>query len=275
MFSARADLVVLHVIVKESDGVYVAGLPADAFTVLEDGRPQAIQFFAAEDAPVTVGLVIDSSGSMYAARSLVAAAAAAFVETSHPLDDIFALAFNERTRAVLPPEAPFTGDAETIRAGLMKTIVPYGRTALHDAVVAGLAYLQRGRYERKVLVLISDGGDNASAAPFEEVEKQIQTSNAVIYTIAVVDPVASGVNPRRLRRLAAASGGESFEPKRIGDVAAALGDIARDIRSAYTIGYAPVRTGEDGRLRRLRVLARNGQRALAVRTRQGYSLGEE
>jgi len=270
-FTARAELVVLHVTVRDRSGEYVPDLPADAFLVREDDRPQTIAFFAAQDAPVTVGLVIDNSGSMVGTRDLLVAAVGAFVETSNPQDDIFGLLFDDGVRAVLPAEAPFTGDPDTMRRALAGAIRPRGRTALHDAVLAGLDYVERGHHARKALVVISDGGDNASAAPDDEVVRRSQTSNTAIYTIALIDPLARDATPGHLRQIANLTGGAAFRPRRITDVADALNHIARDIRRAYTIGYMPADTGDPGRLRTIRVIARMpGHRVLSVRTRQGY-----
>lgn len=241
----------------------------------EDNRPQTIRFFAAQDAPVTVGLIIDSSGSMFAARDRVAAAAAAFVETSNPLDEIFALAFNERVRAALPPEAPFTGDAATMHAALIRAIAARGRTALYDAILAGLEYVEKGSHQGKVLVVVSDGGDNASTATFEEVLRRTEASNAAIYTIAFVDPLDRDANPKRLSRIADTTGGEAFRPRRMTEVADVLGHIAHDIRHTYTLGYVPADRADAGRIRRIRVHAgAPGRLALSVRTRHGYSLEE-
>jgi Ca-activated chloride channel family protein len=275
IFSARAELVVLQVIVEDRRGGYVPDLPADAFTVLEDGVVRPIGFFAAQDAPADVGLLVDSSGSMFEARERVAATAAAFVATSHPEDEIFALTFNERVRTALPADAPFTSDAAALAAALGGAFVPWGRTALHDAILAGLAYVDRGRHQRKALVVVSDGGDNASAASFEAVVRRLRVSNTVIYTIAVVDPLQREVDPRRLRQIARLTGGEPFEPRRITDIAGVLDHIARDIRHAYTVGYTPANSGQDGRVHEIRVRVRApGRRGLSVRTRQGYALDE-
>ena len=273
-FAARAEVVVLHVIVKDRSGAHVSGLPVEAFSVVEDGRSQPIQFFAPQDAPATVGLLVDSSGSMAGARQQVAAAAAAFVETSHPQDDVFALGFNEHVWPALPPAAPFTSDPNVIRRALDSAMSMRGRTALHDAILEGLAYVERGRHERKALVVVSDGGDNASAETFDEVRRRVLLSNAAVYTVAFVDPVARDVNPARLRQIAGITGAEAFEPKRPEDVGQVFGEIARDIRHAYTIGYAPAESGQNGRLREVRVHVRaEGYRHLSVRTRRGYVLG--
>jgi VWFA-related protein len=273
-FSARSELVVLHVMVKDRRGAYVPGLGPEAFTVFEDDRPQAIRFFAIQDAPVTVGLIIDSSGSMLPVRDRVITAAGLFAATSNPDDEIFALAFNEVVRAALPPEAPFTGDAETLRMALTRTISARGRTALYDAMLAGLKYVDRGNHSRKVLVVLSDGGDNASSATLEQALQQTQVANTVIYTIALLDLLERDANPRRLKQFADASGGEAFRPRNVAQIGEILEHIARDIRNAYTIGYVP--GARDGRFRRIRVVVSvPGGPALSVRTRQGYLMGEK
>jgi len=275
VFSARSELVVLHVTVKDKQGAYVRGLTSEAFTVLEDRQPQKIELFASQDAPVDVGLLVDSSGSMLPNRDRVAAAAGTFAETSNPQDEIFALAFNEWVRAALPPYAPFTSDAKTLRTALSAAIAAQGRTALYDAILAGLDYLTQGMEPRKVLVVVSDGGDNASTATFDEVLRKTQASNTVIYTIALADPVDRDANPGRLKRLAEATGGQAFEPREISAVADVLREIARDIRHTYTIGYIPANSARDGHFRRIRVrVTAPDHRGLSVRTRQGYVVEE-
>jgi VWFA-related protein len=272
-FSARSELVVLYVTVKEKSGAYVTGLSRDAFRVLEDGRRQQIQFFGMHDAPVTVGLIIDGSGSMAGVRDRVIAAAGAFAETSNRTDELFALIFNDNVEPVLPPDAPFTGDEETLRSALTRTLVARGRTALHDAIAAGLRYFAQGHLPGKVLVVVSDGGDNASTTTFDQVLMSAQAANTVIYTIALIDPLERDASRKRLRQLAEVTGGEAFQPRNMAQVDDVLRRIARDIRNIYTIGYVPADTNRDRRVRRLRVLvtAPNG-RDVRVRTRQRYLL---
>jgi len=271
VFSVRSELVVLHVLVTDRRGTYVSGLASPDFTVFEDGQRQTVQLFARQDAPVDVGLLVDGSGSMLTARDRVAAAAGTFTETSNPNDEIFALVFNEYVRPALPPDAPFTSDPETIRGALATAIRARGRTALYDAVAAGLEYLEKGSHLRKVLVVVADGGDNASRGTFEDVLRKTQVSNTVIYTIALVDPLDRDANPGRLGRLADASGGEAFRPRDVSEVEEVLGRIARDIRNSYTLGYVSSNTVRDERFRRVRVTANTpGRRGVLVRTRQGY-----
>ena len=271
VFSARSDLVVLDVLVKDRENAYVPGMTQDAFIVEEDGVRQTIQFFAESDAPATVGLLIDSSGSMTKAAESVIAAVTTFVETSNPEDEIFALTFNSRVRPVLPRWAPFTGDAQVLGKTLTSAFRPYGPTALYDAIMQGFGYLEKGTRQRKALIVVSDGGDNASEATLEEIVGEVAASSAVIHTIALAERGERSANPKLLKQLADTSGGNTFRPGKPGQVTSALRVIAHDIRNSYTIGYVSTNTTLDGRLRRVRVTASApGQRGLTVRTRSGY-----
>ena len=198
--------------------------------------------------------------------------AASFVDASHPQDQIFALTFNDRVWAALPPTQPFTADSPAMYGAIKASMRTYGRTALHDAVLEGVTYAERGKHERQALVIVSDRGDNASAASFAEVQRRILTSNVAVYTVAFVDPVQRDVNPARLRQLAKATGGEAFESasmiEEIGDV---FRHIASDIRHAYTIGYVPADAARGGRVRKIRVAVQTAdRRRLTARTRSGY-----
>jgi VWFA-related protein len=270
VFSATADLVVLHVNVQDRDGGFVSDLPADAFAIFEDGTPQQIDLFVNQDSPVSTGLLIDNSISMREARDLVITAAIEFVRAGHERDELFALAFNERVAPVLPPDAPFTNDPATLGGALTRAIVARGRTALFDAIMAGLAYAGRGSHPRRVLVIISDGGDNASSTSFDDVIRAVQASNVTIYTVALVDPLDRDANPGRMARLAEVSGGETFRPRSPRQVVGVLQEIARDIRQTYTLGYSPARPA-DGAFRRVRVIVTPpDDERLVVRTRGGY-----
>jgi Ca-activated chloride channel homolog len=270
VFSARSEIVVLQVMVENGHGGYVTNLSADSFSVFEDGTPQTIAFFNRQDAPVTVGLLVDGSGSMRAVRELVATAAASFAAHSNPQDEIFALTFGDDVRTALPAAEPFTNDGPTLQRALFDTLTARGRTALYDAVAQGLVYAETGTHERKVLVMVSDGGDNASSITFNDVVSRAQRSNALIYTVIVRDPLETEANPRRLRRLAEQSGGEAFEPHEVGQVPSVLEHIARDIRNMYTLGYAPAPDKGPG-LRRVRVRVSGAEgSSFHVRTREAY-----
>jgi Ca-activated chloride channel homolog len=274
VFTSDSELVVLHVTVKDRRGAYVSGLPQQAFSVVEDGHAQTVRFFTDTDTPVTVGLIIDSSASMHPNRSAVIAGATSFAEASHARDEIFALAFNEDVHPVLSPTAPFTSDSAVLRSALERRVIGRGRTALYDAISTGVDYLSRGTRERKVLVVLSDGGDNASRVTQEEAARKAQASNAVIYTVALVDPGTRDANPALLKELAQASGGDSFRPEGPLEISEALGQIARNIRQTYTVGYVPTNTARDGAFRRVRVVVTAPPgRPLVVRSRAGYVAG--
>lgn len=273
-FSATSELVVLHVTVRDRKGAYVSGLKQDAFNVIEDGQPQTVRLFTDTDTPATIGLLIDSSGSMYQHRGVTIDGATAFAKASHPQDELFAIAFNEYVTPVLPPTAPFTSDAPVLRSALERNVASRGKTALYDAISGGVDYLFRGTRERKVLVLLSDGGDNASRTTREDAVHKAQASNAVIYTIGLIEPGVRDANPELLKELSLASGGELFRPRDSDDIAKALDRIARDIRHTYTIGYTSTNAVRDGAYRAVRVVvtAPPGT-SLVVRSRTGYRAG--
>lgn len=273
-FSSQAELVVLHVTVKDHKGGYRTDLSQGAFTVFDDGAPRPIGAFSSVDSPATVGLIIDSSGSMWEGRHQVLAAAKAFAEASHPQDDLFGLTFTETVRSVLPPATPFTSDAEVLRTALARGVRAHGRTALYDAVARGLDYVERGRHPRRVLVLVADGGDNASQMTFEGVLRRAQASNAAIYAVGVVDPADPRPNRGRLRELARATGGDAFFPREVDEVTDVLQHIAKEIRHTYTIGFPPADGPDNGAFHRIRVDVRTPDgRDMTVRTRQGYRPG--
>jgi Ca-activated chloride channel family protein len=276
VFSADSELVVLHVTVKDKRGAYVADLPQAAFGVIEDGQAQTVRVFTDTDTPATVGLLIDSSASMHPNRHLIIAAATAFAEASHPGDELFALTFNEEVYPALPPAAPFTSDSRILQTALERGITARGQTAVYDAISSGLDYLRRGSRERKVLILISDGGDNASRRTTrEDVIRKAQASNAIIYTVALLDGAGgSGGNPALLRELAQSSGGEAYRPRDPRKIADVLGEIAQTIRHTYTVGYSSTNPAHDGAYRRVRIVvdAPPG-RPLVTRTRAGYQAG--
>jgi Mg-chelatase subunit ChlD len=157
-------------------------------------------------------LLVDSSASMHSSRHLIITGAAAFAAASHPQDEVFALAFNEDVTAALPASAPFTSDSVVLEAALERSVSARGRTALYDAISLGVDYLSRGSRERQVLVVLSDGGDNASRATRTAAVRKAQASNAVIFTIALIDPLSRDANPALLEELAQASGASRFAP---------------------------------------------------------------
>lgn len=274
VFSSRAELVVVHVTVRDRQGAHVTALPRQAFRVFEDGAPQEIAFFTGEDSPVTIGFLVDSSGSMREGRERVIAAATALAEASNSGDELFAIAFNEHVRAALSPSEPFTSDASVFRGALAGAMGARGRTAMYDAISNGLAYVAKGHHPRRALVVVGDGGDNASTTTFDQVLKEAQASNAAIYTVGIIDPLERAANPRLLERLARATGGASFFPRHVDDVDDVLREIAYDLRNSYTLGYVPSNSAREGQFRRIRVVVTDpARRSLRVRARDGYRAG--
>jgi Ca-activated chloride channel homolog len=277
-FSSQSELVVLHVAVKDRKGGYVGGLPQESFRVLEDRRPQEISFFNSQDAPVTVGLLIDASGSMAPNRDMVIAASMAFSKAMNPQDEFFVLGFNENIHTPLPADKPFTNVEPALRVALVQAIKSRGQTAIYDALNAGIEYVQKGGFERQVLIVLSDGGDNASSTTRAQVIANAQASNAVIYTIALVDPMDTEADPRFLNQVSESTGGVAFKPKNATEIQDILQGVARDIRNMYTIGYVPSEKAAAGRrnesLRQVAVDVKlpTGQK-LAVRTRRAYLTG--
>jgi Ca-activated chloride channel family protein len=270
-FSTRSDLVVLNVAVTNDKGGFISGLTADAFHVLEDGQPQKVSFFSEQDAPATIGLLIDASGSMLENRDRVIAGVTEFAKASHPHDEFLPLVFNEHVIAVLPTTQRFTSDPAELRDALTHNLGARGRTAFHDALAHAIEALGHGRHERKALIVLSDGGDNESRLTFDRAFEKVLGSNVVVYSIALVDPLALDRNPKALRRLADGTGGLAFQPRRASVVGQVFQSIAHDIRSRYTLAYEPPEKASDGHLRHVRVVLETpGRSGLKVRTRTGY-----
>ena len=275
-FKIRADveLVLLDVSVKNPSGGYLTGLTKDQFQIYENGVLQKITTFAIADAPVTIGLVMDDSGSMRPRRASLIEAGVAFVEASNPRDQIFVVNFNDKVRRGLPESVPFTDNINLLRAALSKH-KPEGQTALYDAVAFALKHLETGRRERKALIVVSDGGDNCSNSTFKDVMRLIEESAATIYTVGISDPEDPDRNPGVLKRIASVSGGECFLPGELDPILPICQKIAKDIRSRYTIGYLPLRTNDKGADRKIRVAATSPEyKKLIVRTRTSYRLPE-
>jgi VWFA-related protein len=269
VLSVHTDLVTLSVTVVDRKGALVAGLRQDDFTVYDDGQSRPIEFFTNEDAPVTIGLVIDNSGSMRGRRDAIAAAVSAFAALSHPLDEFFLLNFNDAVWLGLPPSEPFTADPQLLHATI-SALPTAGMSALFDGVDRALDHLELGTRDRKALVVLSDGGDNASWQTLQGVTDNARRSGAAIYSVILFDRDDHDARPRVLRTLARQTGGNAFAPRRLTDVTGAFTQIARELRSGYTIGFAPPERIASG-FRSIRVVADAGDgRQLIVRTREGY-----
>ena len=271
---SEVRLVLLDVSVQDRRGGFAKGLSQENFSVFENGLAQPITVFADTDLPVTVGVLVDESRSMAPKRSQVISAAEAFIRASNPRDEVFVLNFNDTVKRGLPKGVLFSDDIQQLRSALFKG-VPQGRTSLNDAIVAGLDQLEQGRRDKKTLIVISDGGDNASQHTRHEMLNRVERSIATIYTIGLFDKDDPDTNPGILKQLARISGGKVFFPTDPSQMPGVCRDIAKDIRTRYTIGYLPRPGSGTNSIRRVRVrVSAKGGTKLIARTRTSYRYEE-
>lgn len=266
--SVETALVVLPVRVTGSDGDFISGLTQEQFRVYENGRGQPITLFRQEDTAVTVGLVVDHSRSMAPKLPGISAAVSAFAQSSNPDDEMFVVDFSDKVSVELPGGKPFTSNPREL-AQAVSAVSARGMTALYDAVAEGLNHLQLGRWDKKALIIVSDGGDNASGRKYADVLNLAHRSQAVIYAIVLIG-ASEEENPGILMRLCKDTGGLAFFPSGEQSVSDISKIIARDLREQYTLGFTPVkRTGDAYRKIHVDVTA-PGRSKLLVRTRAGY-----
>jgi Ca-activated chloride channel homolog len=265
-FRTETRLVVLHATVRNARGELITGLERGAFVVYENGKRQPVTLFRRDDIPVSLGLLIDNSGSMRTLRPKVEAAALALARASNPQDEVFVLNFNDKAHI----DVPFTSDLRVLEAGIGR-LDSIGGTAMRDAVDMAQIYLTKhATRDRKVLLVITDGIDNASVATLDRIEKQAEQRDTVIFAVGLFgaeDRVKQGRH--ELDRLTDRTGGTAYYPAGIDDIGTVALEIARQIRNQYTIAYAPLNQALDGTYRSIRVVAAGPER-LTVRTRDGY-----
>jgi VWFA-related protein len=266
----ETDLVVLHATITDDESRPIVDLPQESFRVFEDKVEQQIKLFKREDIPVSVGILVDNSGSMRDKRKGVNAAALKFVQSSNPLDEVFIVNFNDE--AFL--DADFTDSIPLLEEGLEK-IDARGGTALYDAVDMSLFHMaERATLEKKVLIAITDGEDNASRINMERIVQTVERANVMIYTVGLLSG-ENGRSDRRAKRaleeISKASGGSVFFPKNPEDVLSVATAIANDIRNQYVIAYTPTNAKKDGSFRRVEIKVDAPRRGkLNVRARTGY-----
>jgi Ca-activated chloride channel homolog len=267
------ELVALHAAVLDKRGVFVDGLPPDSFKVYEDKVLQKLSVAKQEDVPVSMGLVIDNSGSMFSKRAKVNAAALTFVKTSNPDDEAFVVNFNDDY--YLDTEHDFTSNIAEMKEALER-IDARGSTALYDAIIGSLDHLKKAHRDKRVLLVITDGMDNASRHTLTETVNEVQHSDAIIYAVGLFGKEDKGATSRKARKaledLADATGGLAFFPEAVEDTEAICTQIAHDIRNQYTLAYYPTHSERDGTFRTVQVIVTNphGGGRLSVRTRTGY-----
>jgi len=267
---SNVNVVLLHVTVRGHDGTFASGLNESEFQVFEDRVPQKIESFSHEDLPVTIGLVVDNSGSMKQKRPDVVAAALGLIRLSNPKDEMFVVNFNDFASFGLPKNMPFSDQPEQLERAL-SSAQPQGRTALYDAIAYAVEHLKLGDHDKKALIVISDGGDNVSQHTLPETIALAVKSDAMLYTIGIYDPEDPDRNPRVLKELAKSTGGDSFFPDSTNKVRAICEGIAFEIRNQYTITYKSSNEKQDGSFRKVKVKVQAPDRGrIVVRARAGY-----
>jgi VWFA-related protein len=272
VFKTQVEEVILRATVVDDQRRLIPNLPKESFTIYEDGRPQVITSFRREDVPVAIGIVVDNSGSMRDKRERVAQAMLNLVRTSNPDDEVFVVNFGEDYYL----DQDFTGDVNLLRAALRQEPMR-GETALYDAITASAKHLKgSAKLERRVLLVITDGQDNASQETLPEAVRHLQEQNGpALYAIGLLEPGERRPGREPLAALAESTGGVAFFPQSLTEVDGISRTIARDIRSQYTIGYKSTNPQQNGGYRRIHVDASaKGYPKLTVRTRSGYYPGE-
>jgi VWFA-related protein len=268
IFRSDTRLVVLHATVVDKKGDILTDLPQNAFRVYEDGVEQPLKIFRREDVPVSMGIVIDNSGSMRDKRRKVEQAALGLVKASNRDDEVFIVNFNDEAWL----DVPFTNDIKKLEEGLTQ-IDSRGGTAMRDALDSSLDHLKsKGKKDKKVIIVVTDGNDNTSEMTLSRLVQKAQNREVVIYAIGLLEE-EDGREARRaknaLNAIANATGGQAFFPKHVDDMFQYALDIAHDIRNQYILAYSPLRQELDGTFRKINVTV-NAKNRPSVRTRTGY-----
>ena len=272
IFRVGHALVVCHTTVVDKNGHLVTNLPQDAFTVYENGVQQPIKVFRREDVPVSLGLIIDNSGSMRDKRAKVEAAALALVKDSNPDDEVFIVNFNDEAFLDNPHGKAFTSDIKEMEEALTR-IDSRGGTAMRDAIRMSIDHLkEKAHKDKKVLVVVTDGNDNASVVSLENLVKASQQSEVLIYGVGLLgeeERREAQRAQRALKALARPPAARSSSPRTPSEVDKIAHQVARDIRNQYTIEYTPTNTAMDGTFRQIKITVKAPGNP-TVRTRSGY-----
>jgi VWFA-related protein len=266
-FRTDTRLVVLNVSVFDKDGKIVRDLGKSAFSVYENGEKQALSTFRQEDVPISLGLIIDTSASMTDKRDRVASAALSMVKASNPDDEVFIINFNES--AVLSKE--FTNNIKDLENSL-RNLDPKGETAMRDALLLGIEHLRhRAHRDKKVLLVVTDGEDNSSMETQAHLVEVAQQNDVIIYAIGLLgaeEPASAARAKKQLGELTVQTGGQSWFPTDVAEIANITPQIAHEIRNQYILAYTPTNLAADGSFRKIRVEV--DVPGAVVRTRAGY-----
>ena len=272
-FTSETHVVNLPVTVLDRAGKLVTDFTRESFRILENNVEQTIKTFKREDVPVSMCIIIDSSGSMKDRQASVSAAAIALVRASNPEDEVCFVNFNDT--AVL--EQPFTTDIKKLEQS-MESIASRGGTAMRNAVSAAIDYVkEKATRDKKVLVVVSDGYDNASnETTQEQLVRSVRDAGVLVYSIGLLNDLErseSGKAKRALNELTEASGGFAYYPKDLMEVQQITPQIAHEIRNQYLLTYTPLNDVLDGSYRKIKIEIKGAGRGATVRTRNGYYAG--
>jgi Ca-activated chloride channel family protein len=271
MLRMNVDMVLVPITVTDPMNRLVTGLEQDDFKIYENGRQQKITSFASEDAPVSIGIIFDLSGSMTSKLVRARASILQFIKTANPEDEFFVVGFNDRPELI----EDFTSSVDDIQARLA-TVRSGHRTALLDAIYYSLIKMREARHERKALLVVSDGGDNRSRFTEGEVRAQVRESDVVLYSIGIFDPYAATpeerAGPALLNELSEQTGGRMYRVDDISEMGDIAEKISTELRNQYVIGYSPKDLNRDGKWRKLKVKLDPppGLPPLTVHARTGY-----
>ncbi len=265
------NLVLVPVTVTDPLDRLVTGLDRQNFAVFEDNSQQEIRSFSVEDAPVTVGVVFDLSGSMTSKYTKARQALSEFLRTSNPQDEFFVVGFNDRPVVLVD----YTSSVDDVESRMITTR-PENRTALLDAIYLSINKLKQAKYQRKTLLVISDGGDNRSRYTEGEVRNAVRESDTQLYSIGIFDQYAATPEeqngPLLLNELCMATGGQMFKVNEMGELGDIATRISTELRNQYVIGFRPRDTKHDGKWRKVKVKLAppKGLPPLTVHAREGY-----
>jgi Ca-activated chloride channel homolog len=270
IFTTEIKEVTLHVSVLDKSGKLITNIPKSAFKVFEDNVEQPIKIFRREDVPVSMGILVDNSGSMNDKRARVAAAALALVKASNPEDEVFIVNFNDDPYL----DQAFTHDPKKLEEALTR-IDAHGGTAMRNAISGALDYMKTdAKLDKKVLVVVTDGNDNASGeTTLEQLLRKVRDSGVLVYSIGLLaeeEPRESRAAKRALNSLAETSAGAAYYPKDLAEVEKVTPEIAHEIRNQYTIVYSPLNENLDGSFRKIKVELSPQYKGATVRAKNGY-----
>jgi Ca-activated chloride channel family protein len=273
---ASADLVLVPVTITDPMNRLVTGLEKENFQLFEGSAGQEIKTFSSEDAPVSLGVIFDSSGSMSSKMDRAKDAVVEFFKTANPQDEFFMITFSDEPEVV----SDFTSSVDEIQGKLVFT-VPRKRTALLDAIYMGVTKMRQAKYAKKALLIISDGGDNHSRYTEGEIKALVKEADVMVYAIGIYDRYfqtqEERLGPELLGQVAELSGGRAFTVENPNDLADVATKIGIELRNQYVLGYRPHNGSRDGKWRKIKVklLPPKGLPPLRVYARTGYYAPEE